>query len=43
MKKNLFSKNTFQTGTDRLTPEPDCSIINKSANEHKSLRFVTHF
>jgi hypothetical protein len=36
MKKHLFSKNTFQSGTDRLTPEQNCSIINKSANEDKS-------
>jgi hypothetical protein len=43
MKKHLFSKNTFQSGTDRLTSEQNCSIINKLANENKSLRFVTHF
>jgi hypothetical protein len=36
MKKNLFSKNTPRTGTDRLTPEQNCSIINKSANEDKT-------
>jgi hypothetical protein len=41
MKKNLFGKNTFQTGTDRLTPEQNCSMINKLGNQNKTLRFLT--
>ena len=43
MKKNLFSKNTFQSGPDLLTPEQNCSMINKLGNQNKTLRFVTHF
>ena len=41
MKKHLFGTNTFQSGTDHLTPEQNCSIINKSGNQNKTLRFLT--
>ena len=41
MKKNLFGKNTFQSGTDRLTPEQNCSMINKSGKQDKTVRFLT--